>query len=223
VISGDELVGPKERLGPGKVRDSNAFTLPALVQSCGAGVVGTEKVGDDADATREAVERALDADLVLISGGMSVGQHDHVRPALAELGAEQVFWGIGLRPGRPTWFGTHPRAPLILGLPGNPVSAVVCFLLLARPALLALQGAVLERQRTVAALDTDYSKRPGRAHAVRCTLELREDGWHARPTGEQGSHILTSMLGADALALIPAESGSLAAGERVEVELLPQR
>jgi molybdopterin molybdotransferase len=222
VLSGDELVGPQEPLGPGKVRDSNAFTVPALAQACGAEVLGSEKVGDDAAATREAIGRALGADLVAISGGMSVGEHDHVRPALAELGAEQVFWGVAIRPGRPTWFGVHPGGSLVIGLPGNPVSAVVCFLLLARPAILAMQGLSPERHRTRAVLDAGYQKRPGRMHAVRCTLELRDDGWHARPTGEQGSHILTSMVGADALALIPAASGSVEAGETVEIELLPR-
>jgi molybdopterin molybdotransferase len=221
VLSGDELVGPDEPLGPGQVRDSNAFTLPALAQACGAEVLSSVKVRDDPTATREAIGRALGADLVAISGGMSVGEHDHVRPALAELGAEQVFWGVAIRPGRPTWFGVHPGGSLIVGLPGNPVSAVVCFLLLARPAILAMQGLAPERHRTQAVLDGGYTKRPGRMHAVRCALELREDGWHARPTGEQASHILTSMLGADALALIPAASGPVKAGETVEVELLP--
>ena len=90
-----------------------------------------------------------------------------------------------------------------------------------RPALLALQGAAPTRHRSRAVLDADYAKRPGRMHAIRCALELREDGWHARPTKEQGSHILTSMLGADALALVPADSGSVRAGEMVEIELLP--
>jgi molybdopterin molybdotransferase len=222
LVSGDELVRPDEPLGPGKVRDSNAFTVPALAQACGAEVLSSVKVPDDPTATREAIDQALGADLVAISGGMSVGEHDHVRPALAELGAAQVFWGVAIRPGRPTWFGVHPAGSLIVGLPGNPVSAVVCFLLLARPAILAMQGLAPERHRTRAVLDGGYTKRPGRMHAVRCTLELREDGWHAQPTGEQASHILTSMLGADALALIPAESGPVEAGETVEVELLPQ-
>jgi molybdopterin molybdotransferase len=222
VVSGDELVGPDEPLGPGKVRDSNAFTVPALAQACGADVLSSVKVRDDPTATRDAIDEALGADLLAISGGMSVGEHDHVRPALAELGAEQVFWGVAIRPGRPTWFGVHPAGSLIVGLPGNPVSAVVCFLLLARPAILAMQGLAPDRHRTRAVLDGGYTKRPGRMHAVRCKLDLREDGWHARPTGEQASHILTSMLGADALALIPAESGPVEAGETVEVELLPQ-
>jgi molybdopterin molybdotransferase len=112
-----------------------------------------------------------------------------------------------------------PDGGLVFGLPGNPVSAMVTFLLLVRPALRALQGAAPGQDRTRAIFDEPYAKQPGRAHAVRCTLALRQDGWHARPTGPQGSHILTSMLGADALALIPAASFGLQAGETVEVEL----
>ena len=221
VISGDELVEPGAPLARGQIHDSNAFTLAALAELVGADVVTTEHVGDERDATRAALERALGADAAVISGGVSVGEHDHVRDALAELGAKQRFWGVALRPGRPTWFGPHPGGALVFGLPGNPVSAMVTFLLFGRPALLAMQGAHPKRRRTTAILDQEYSKPPGRAHAVRCRLTLHKDGWHVRPTKEQTSHILTSMLGAEALALIPTDFGSVAAGMRVEIELLP--
>jgi molybdopterin molybdotransferase len=221
VVSGDELAAPGEPLAAGQIRDANAHTLPALVHRAGAELGGIAKVGDDPEATREAIAAALDGDLAVISGGMSVGRHDHVRPALADLGAEEVFWGVALRPGKPTWFGAHPGGALIVGLPGNPVSAIVCFLLFARPAILAMLGAAPDRDRTTARLAAPYAKRPGRMHAVRCRLRLDAGGWLAEPTGPQGSHILTSMLGADALALIQADRGDLAAGEAVEVELLP--
>ena len=204
---------------PGGVRNSNAYSVPALAQLAGAEGAGAASVPDDPDATREAIAAALDSDVVVICGGVSVGEHDHVKAAFAELGVEGSFWGIALKPGKPTWFGTRGDT-LVFGLPGNPVSAMVTFLLLVRPALAALSGADPERHRTTARIAEDYEKRPGRAHAVRCRLELREDGWHARPTGKQGSHILTSMLGADCLALIPREAGSLSAGEPVVVELL---
>jgi molybdopterin molybdotransferase len=221
VISGDELVEPGAPLAPGQIHDSNAFTLGAMAKLAGADLVATEHVGDDPDATRTALESALEADAAVISGGVSVGEHDHIRGALAELGAKQRFWGVALRPGRPTWFGPHPGGALVFGLPGNPVSAMVTFLLFARPALLAMQGAPPKRRRTTAILDQEYSKPPGRAHAIRCRLTLREDGWHVRPTKEQTSHILTSMLGAEALALIPADSRTVPAGMPVEIELLP--
>jgi molybdopterin molybdotransferase len=166
---------------------------------------------------------------VVISGGVSVGPHDHVRPTLAALGAEEVFWGVALRPGKPTWFGTamppvastDSRESLVFGLPGNPVSAMITFLLFVRPAMRAMLGAAAtQADRATAVLDSDYPKEPGRAHLVRCRLELRDDGWHATATKDQGSHVLTSMLGADALAIIPTASGTVRAGERVEIELL---
>ena len=221
LATGDELIAPGEPMRPGGVRNSNAHSVPALARAAGAELAGIGHAGDDRDATREAVERALDADLTAICGGVSVGEHDHVRPCLEELGAEQVFWGVALRPGKPTWFGISPGGGLVFGLPGNPVSAMVTFILFARPALLAMQGLDHEAQRASAVLESDYPKKPGRAHAVRCRLRAGADGLVARTTGAQESHVLTSMLDADALALIPADSEGVAAGERVELELLP--
>jgi molybdopterin molybdotransferase len=233
LTTGDELQEPGDPLRPGAVRNSNAHSIAALVERSGATVELLEIVPDDRAVTEAALQRALAADAAVISGGMSVGEHDHVRPALARLGVEQVFWGVALRPGKPTYFGVGPRdtgpdgarsggsGPCqVFGLPGNPVSAMVTFELFARPAIQAMLGASPKSRRATATLDHDYPKQPGRAHLVRCRLELRDDGWHATPTGPQGSHVLTSMLGADALAIMPTASGGLAAGERVEIELL---
>jgi molybdopterin molybdotransferase len=219
LTSGDELLAPGEAMRPGAVRDSNRYTVPALVERAGGELVAVDRAPDDPAATRSALAPLLEADVAIVCGGVSVGEHDHVKRALAELGVEQRFWGVALKPGKPTWFGNRGDT-LVFGLPGNPVSAMVTFILLIRPALAALAGAAPDRTRTTAILDSDYEKTPGRAHAIRCRLSLREDGWHAAPAPQQGSHILTSMLGADCLALAPAESGSLRAGERIEVELL---
>lgn len=219
LTTGDELIAPGEPMRPGGVRNSNAYAVPALAERAGAEVLSADLVPDDADATREAIAAALDADVLVVCGGVSVGEHDHVKRALAELGVEEGFWGIALKPGKPTWFGSRD-GKLVFGLPGNPVSAMVTFTLLARPALAALGGAAPDSTRTRARLARDQEKQPGRAHAVRCRLELDEEGWLATPTGPQGSHILSSMLGADCLALLPTESGPVQAGERVEIELL---
>ncbi len=225
--TGDELLTPDEPMRPGGVRNSNAFTVPALARLEGADVIASERARDDHGATVEALGHALEADIAIVCGGVSVGPHDHVRPALAELGAEEVFWGVALRPGKPTWFGVRERAgggakTLVFGLPGNPVSVVVTFLLFVRPALQALLGITAATSRTTAVLTAPYTeKKPGRAHLVRCRLALGEAGFEATPTGSQGSHVLTSMLGADALAYFPTDAGPAAAGERVEVELLP--
>jgi len=219
LTTGDELIEPEEPLQPGAVRNSNAYSIPALAERAGAEVTGVTVVPDDPEVIRTAIARTLESDVTVICGGVSVGAHDHVKQALADLGVEEVFWGVALKPGKPTWFGRH-QGGLAFGLPGNPVSAMVVFTLLVRPALQALSGGRSERLRTTARLARDYEKSPGRAHAVRCRLELREDGWHAQPAEKHGSHILTSMLGADALAIIPSASGDVKAGERVEIELL---
>ena len=221
LTTGDELLEPGDAMRPGGVRNSNAYSIPALALGAGAEVVAVETVRDDPAATRTAIEAALQADVAVISGGVSVGQHDLVKAALDALGVEQVFWRVALKPGKPTWFGMAPGGALVFGLPGNPVSAMVTFLLFVRPAIRALLGAGQRTERVFAILDENLPKPPGRAHAVRCSLELRDDGWHARPTGDQDSHVLTSMLGADALAIVPTEGDAPLAGERVEIELLP--
>ena len=139
VATGDELVEPGAALGPGQIRNSNLYALAAQAERAGATVCMREQVGDDFDETRQALARAVDsADVVCVSGGVSVGPHDHVKPALAGLGVEERFWGVRLQPGKPTWFGTTREGRLVFGLPGNPVSAMVTFHLFARPAVRAL-------------------------------------------------------------------------------------
>lgn len=220
VVTGDELTEPGRPLAPGGIYSSNAWALAAQVDRAGAVVTARETVPDAAPDTRAALARVLDSsDVVIVSGGVSVGPHDHVKPALRELGVEERFWGVRLRPGKPTWFGTRGSA-LVFGLPGNPVSAMVAFHLFVRPALDALQGADPAVPRARATLDEPIPRHPTREQAVRVHLESAGDGWHARATGPQGSHMLTSMLGASALARIAPGEGAVAAGERVEVELL---
>lgn len=216
VATGDELVDPGEPLGPGQIHDSNALALAALVAEAGATVVSSLRAGDDRAATVAALRDALvGADLVLVSGGVSVGPHDHVKPALAELGVQERFWRVALRPGKPTWFGTRGET-LVIGLPGNPVSALVTFVLFARPALDALQGAPPAPRRRVP-LAHPVARRAERDEAVRVHLDAEG---RASATGPQGSHVLSSMLGADGLAIVPRGEGELAAGDLVELEPL---
>lgn len=213
LATGDELVPPGAALGPGQIHDSNRITLLALARREGADVVLARRVRDDPQATREAIAEALGvADLVVLSGGVSVGPHDHVKPALEALGVEERFWRVALRPGKPTWFGVR-GASLVLGLPGNPVSAMVTFLLFARPALAALQGASGQTPRR-----TEPLGEPIMRHGARdeCLRVRRVDG-RLYATGPQGSHVLSSMALADALAVIPRGEGELPAGSQVEV------
>jgi molybdopterin molybdotransferase len=221
ILTGDELTDPGQPLGPGRIYSSNGVALAAQAERAGAALLRHETVGDTLESTREALGRALDdADVVLVSGGVSVGPHDHVNAAFRELGVEERFWGVRLRPGKPTWFGTRGRI-LAFGLPGNPVSAMVTFQLFVRPALAALQGADAAATRATALLDEPVARTPRREQAVRVRLRASPDGWRASLTrGAQGSHILTSMLRADALALIAAGEGEVSTGESVEVELL---
>ena len=221
LVTGDELVEPGTPLRPGYIYSSNGWALAGQVARAGAELVMRETVPDTAEGTRAALERALAAaDVVCVSGGVSVGPHDHVKPSLTELGVEERFWGVRLRPGKPTWFGRRDGT-FVFGLPGNPVSAIVTFQLFARPALLALQGAAPEAARVTAALAEAVPRNPNREEAVRVRLTEGESGGRvAVPTGEQGSHRLTSMLGADGLAMVPAGEGEIAAGETVLVELL---
>ena len=221
LVTGDELTEPGEQLAPGGIYSSNGYALAGQLERAGATLAMRERVADTAQATRAALGSALDAaDVVVVSGGVSVGPHDHVKPALAALGVEQRFWGVSLRPGKPVWFGTAGDK-LAFGLPGNPVSAMVTFQLFVRPALAALQGADPSISRTSARLEQAVTRNPRREQAVRVRLAAGDDGWRVSPTkGAQGSHVLTSMLGANALALIAPGDGEAAAGELVEVELL---
>ena len=220
LITGDELTPPGEPLAPGGIYGSNGVALAAQVERAGGALAGRRTVPDTPEGTRAALEEALDAaDVVIVSGGVSVGPHDHVKEALRDLGVEERFWGVRLRPGKPTWFGARSDT-LAFGLPGNPVSAMVTFQLFARPALAALQGAPPDAARATAVLAHAVPRNPRRDETVRVKLTHTDDGLVAEPTGAQGSHMLTSMLGADGLALIQHGDGELAAGERVEVELL---
>jgi molybdopterin molybdotransferase len=219
VATGDELADPGSPLGPGQIHNSNATTLAALAMQAGARVFTVTGAEDTQEDTEEALGVAVDeADVVLISGGVSVGPHDHVKPALEALGVRQVFWRVSLRPGKPTWFGER-EGRLVFGLPGNPVSSMVTFLLFARPALRALQGAPFALPTRQAILTEAVERQPDRDEAIRVSLATGDDGrLLATPTGPQGSHILSSMVGADGLAIVEAGPGGVDAGTVVPVE-----
>jgi len=219
VSTGDELLAPDEPMRAGGVRNSNAYTLPALARLAGSEVVSVERCADDFEATRAAVANAAESDVAIFCGGVSVGDHDHVKGAFAAHGFEERFWGVALRPGKPTWFGVRDGT-LAFGLPGNPVSAFVTFVFFVRPAIRALQGARPDLDRVDATLAAEVPRMERRDQAVRCTLKGSSGGWIATPTGPQGSHILTSMVGADCLAVIEAGSEPATAGTKVSVQLL---
>ena len=221
LCTGDELKAPGEPLGPGEIHNSNAPMLVGLASNGGALVAPAERLPDDRAATEAGIATALaSSDVVIISGGVSVGPHDHVKPVLATLGVREVFWSVSLQPGKPTWFGTLGDK-LVFGLPGNPVSAVVAFSLFVAPAITALQGTTptppLDSEAT---LEIDVRRNPRREQAVRVRLRRQDGRTLATPNGGQGSHILSSLVGADALAMIPAGEGVLQAGTTVALRTL---
>ncbi len=220
LATGDELVAAGAPLGPGQIHETNSLTLAILAAREGAVVTGAHRVADTAAATEAAVRGALGADVLLLSGGVSVGPHDHVKAALRAAGFEERFWRVALRPGKPVWFGARDGV-LALGLAGNPVSSMVGFELFAAPALRALQGAPPLPDRETARLGHDAALVPEREQAVRVRLTGGGPTLEARATGAQGSHMLSSMLDADALAFLPRGTGRVAAGFEIEIERLP--
>ena len=211
ITTGDELQVAGSALAPGQIHDSNGPTLGALAARSGAEVAGVGHAGDDLDQTRHVIAQALDAaDMVVLAGGVSVGPHDHVKPALAELGVRELLWRVALRPGKPTWLGERD-GKLVLGLPGNPVSAYVTFLLFARPALAAMQGGDATVPRTRALLGTAVERHPDRDECVRVRRD--EDG-RVHPTGPQGSHVLSSPAGRRGAGDRAARRGHAARGDR---------
>jgi molybdopterin molybdotransferase len=220
LCTGDELRAPGDSLGPGQIHNSNAPMLEALVRRSGGLEQSAERVPDLPEATVTALARALEAaDAIVISGGVSVGPHDHVKPALEALGVNERFWGVALQPGKPTWFGER-AGKLVFGLPGNPVSSVVTFTLFVAPAIAALQGADPEPAREQATLGASVRRNQGREQALRVRLERRDGALIATPNGPQGSHLVSSLVGADALAFIPPGEGELKAGATVVLERL---
>jgi molybdopterin molybdotransferase len=219
--TGDELTDPGKPLRPGAIRDSNGPALGGAVHRAGGELVSRVRVGDDLDATVAVLGAALrDVDMLITTGGVSVGPHDHVRPALARLGYREVFAGVKLKPGRPTTFAVGEDGTLVFALPGNPVSALMAFRLFVVPAIDAMLGRSMEHHPVKATADEALEGAVGRTTVIRCRTTLQDDGWHVRPTKSQESHILTSMLGVDALALVPEDRDGIAAGEPVEIEFV---
>jgi molybdopterin molybdotransferase len=216
LATGTELRRPGEPLGPGEVYEANGLILASQLASAGARVERLEAVADDDDAHREALARGLEHDVLVTSGGVSVGPHDLVRRVEAELGVEEVFWRVAVKPGKPVSFGVR-GSTLVFGLPGNPVSSLVGFELFVRPAVLALQGHGEPMPRfEPGRLGADTKLNPHRDELVRARSRPGDDGaLLLDPLGGQESHMIARAAGADALVLLPRGEGCLAAGAPV--------
>jgi molybdopterin molybdotransferase len=215
LATGTELRRPGEQLGPGQVYEANSILLASALAAAGADIDTLPAVADDEAAHRAALEVGLLADMLVTSGGVSVGPHDLVRGLLRELGVEEVFWGVAVKPGKPVAFGVRSRT-LVFGLPGNPVSSLVGCELFVRPALLALQGAaepgpVYAEGR----LARSVRRNAVRDEFLRARARPSDDGVMLEPVTGQESHMIVRAAGANALVYAPRGEGELAAGERV--------
>jgi molybdopterin molybdotransferase len=219
LATGDELVPVGVPLAPGQIRESNSIYLTAAVTRAGAEAVPLGVARDDENDLRAKLASARAADVIISSGGVSVGDYDLVKQILGEQGTVD-FWRVRMRPGKPLAFGRLGDTPLI-GLPGNPVSAAVTFELFARPAIQRMLGATsVFRPKIEAILDGPDIEQSDREHYVRVRLRAEDGILHARPTGDQRSHIITSLRGASAYLVIAIGEGVVRRGERVPALLL---
>ncbi len=222
---GDELVEPDADPAGGRIVASNAYSLAAQCAEAGALAVNLGIARDTPEDLARVFRAGLGADLLVSSAGVSVGDHDHVRPVLEQLGCRLRFWGVRMKPGYPLAFGRiGDDGPWVFGLPGNPVSAMVTFEQFVRPVLLRMGGhEACFRPVVTATLSEPLSKKAGRLHFVRVHLKRDGDRILASSTGNQSSGVLRSMTLAQGLLVFPAEATELAAGEEVPVQVLDER
>ena len=218
--TGSELVEVDQPLAPGKIRNSNSYALQAYCQQIGVEVTRLGIAPDDYDSTLRMVEEGLTYDVLITSGGVSVGEFDFVKNVQDALGVERRLWGVAMKPGKPLVFGVKGPT-LVFGLPGNPVSAMVSFELFVKPALLRLMG----HKRVVkplykAIVEEDVFSKDGRTYVVRVRAWREDDRWHVSSTGPQGSGILRSMVGANGLIFVPGAPKGVRAGQEVDFLLL---
>ncbi len=214
ISTGDELARPRTKLQPGQIYDSNSILLHGLLNRAGAEIASTERCSDNPDSLRKAFQTAAKNEIVVVTGGVSVGEHDLVQQTLRDLGVKIEIWRVAIKPGKPFVFGRLDNA-LVFGLPGNPVSAFVTFLQFVRPAILKMMGAQdLGLQRISARLTVDLNNDGDRAHYFRGKF----DGGSFTPIGRQESHALFGLSQSNALLRL-ASGENRKSGDLVQVEL----
>jgi molybdopterin molybdotransferase len=220
LATGDELVEPGQPLTEGKIYNSNSVMLAAAVREAGATplILGIAK--DDREILRSKIEEGLKADALITAAGVSVGDRDYVRETLTEFGVKQVFWKINIKPGKSAAFGIYGAKP-VFSLPGNPVSAMITFEELARPALLKMMGRPQSIQPMLTAtLQEDLRKKAGKTFFARVRLQVSEGKLVAWSAGHQDTGFQRTICLADGIAMLPAERGNFRAGEEIEVRIL---
>ena len=217
--TGDEVIDVDQPLQPGKIRNSNSYLLEAAVRRAGAVPHRLGVAHDTVESLREKFSQAMQSDLIITSGGVSVGDFDLVKNIMAEQGAIN-FWRINMRPGKPVAFGHIGQVPL-LGLPGNPVSAAVTFELFGRPVIRKMLGHTrLLRPQIEVVVEDGVSDTAMRRHYVRAHVTWRDGRFVARTTGNQGSNIMTSLLNANALVIVPEGGVQVHPGDTAQAIML---
>ena len=218
--TGDELVDIEIDPPPGKIVNSNSYSLAAQVMECGAIPILLGISRDKKSELQETFKTALHADLILSSGGVSVGDFDFVKNVMGEIGNAMHFWQVAMRPGKPLAFGSIEGVPLF-GLPGNPVSAMVSFEQFVRPSLLKMQGHTKIFRQTIKAIcEEEFQKQAGFRHFIRAIVKREKGRYVATTTGDQGSGILKSMVTANGLIVMGENETKLKRGTEVTVQLL---
>ncbi|HVK78688.1 MAG TPA: gephyrin-like molybdotransferase Glp [Kofleriaceae bacterium] len=220
IATGDELVELGHQPAPHQVVDSSAHALRVMIAEAGGVARHLGIARDREDDVHALVARALGYDVVLTTGGVSAGDHDHVREALAAAGVALDFWKVAMKPGKPLAVGTAGDT-VVFALPGNPVSSLVAFELFVRPALLCMQGCTrTDRPRAPVVVPDGYRKAPGRAHFLRARVHRDGERLIATPLAKQGSHMLSSLVGVDALVELDADGDGVAPGATAPALLL---
>jgi molybdopterin molybdotransferase len=218
--TGDELIELGQPPSTGMIINSNSVAIAAAVRETGAEAVLLGIARDDLASHAEKIAEGLKADALVTTAGVSAGDRDLVREVLATMGVESRFWRVDIKPGGPTAFGTKDGVP-VFSLPGNPVSAMITFEAFVRPALLRMMGRKkVVRPLVKATLAGEVRKKPGKVHFLRVGIEVRDGEYFASSAGDQNTGILRTMVLADALAVLPADRTSFAAGETVDIFLL---
>ena len=220
IATGSEIVEPEVVPRPGQIRNSNGYSLSAQVVENGCAVRYLGIVGDSKPALEARIREGLEADVLILSGGVSMGEYDLVKETLRALGVRLLFEKVRMKPGKPTVFGVREKT-LVFGLPGNPVSTIVAFEQFVRPAIRKMAGyTILERPTVHAVLGRAFTKKPGRRLFAPARTVHREDGWHTDAVDSHGSADLLAMTHANSFLIVPEELGVLEAGAMVEVQLL---
>ncbi|MDO8283211.1 MAG: molybdopterin molybdotransferase MoeA [Thermodesulfovibrionia bacterium] len=220
LTTGDEVLSIEEKLLPGKIRNSNAYSLFTQVIASYAMPVNKGVAKDNKMSLSEGLKSCLECDIIVTSGGVSMGEYDYVKEVMNELGMDEKFWKVAMRPGKPNLFGTIAGKPFF-GLPGNPVSTMIGFEVFVRPAIMKMLGRKGgERREVEALLEEDVKTKKGLTFFVRAQTRWEDGGYVTKTTGQQGSGMLSSMVKADSLIIVPEDVDTVKKGSRVKVRML---